>query len=313
MRLFRQSRRGEWDDVVERVTAALAQRVRAGEKDEMPPAESSQPNSARPLPVAIPRPGRKRGHRPGLSAIAECRYGILQYLPDEEMIGDSLGWYGEYLQPQLDLLAGLIRPGSTVLEGGAGVGAHALPLAAVVGESGHLFLYESRPVVQRILHQNLGANRVNNVTVMRRSLAGPRASQTESDVGSPQVSDVSTIRAMGNITETIDELQLERLDWLKLNATVPALAVLDGAAETLWRLRPLLFIAAPNEITIAALATRAREFSYRCWQMETPLFNPTNFNCREPNIFGDRMAWALLAIPEEIDVDVALAGCIELS
>src|SRR5207244_145849 len=97
----------------------------------------------------------KPGHRLGLSAIAECRYGILQYLPDEDLIGDSLCWYGEYLQPQLDLLARLIRPGSTILEEGAGVGAHALPLAAAVGESGHLFLYESRPVVQRILRQNL--------------------------------------------------------------------------------------------------------------------------------------------------------------
>jgi hypothetical protein len=161
-----------------------------------------------------------------------------------------------------------------------------------------------------MLCQNLGSNRVTNVTVMRRSLGGPRAFDTVSGVATPQVSEL--LGAMGNVTETIDQLQLERLDWLKLNATVPALAVLDGAVETFWRLRPLVFIAAPDQTTMAALVARAREFSYRCWQMETPLFNLKNFNRRDTDIFAGRVAWALLAIPEEIDVDVALEGCIEL-
>jgi hypothetical protein len=50
--------------------------------------------------------------------------GALQYLPDEPLVGDSLRWYGELLQPQLDLLVPMVRPASTVLEVGAGVGAH---------------------------------------------------------------------------------------------------------------------------------------------------------------------------------------------
>ncbi len=310
MRLFRQSRRGEWDDVVERVTTALAERVRAGETGVTAPA-TSRPASPT-LPFARPRAEAMAGHRPGFSAIAECRDGIVQYLPDEEFVGDSLGWYGEYLQPQLDLLGRLVRPGATILEAGAGIGAHALSLAANAGESGHLFLYESRPVVQRILRQNLGANRITNVTVMRRSLEGPRASDTKSGVARPPSRDASGMGAAAKLTETLDELQLERLDWLKMNSTVAALAVLDGAAETLWRLRPLLFVAVADQLSMAALAARAREFGYRCWQMETPLFNPKNFNRRETDIFAGRAARALLAVPEEIDVDVALEGCIEL-
>ena len=53
MRLFRQSRRGEWDDVVERVTTALAERVRAGETGVTAPA-TSRPASPT-LPFARPR------------------------------------------------------------------------------------------------------------------------------------------------------------------------------------------------------------------------------------------------------------------
>ena len=55
-------------------------------------------------------------------------------------------------------------------------------------------------------------------------------------------------------TETLDELQLERLDWLKVDVSVAALDVLAGASETLWRLRPRLFLAAADEATLRELA-----------------------------------------------------------
>src|SRR5208283_893379 len=114
-------------------------------------------------------------------------------------------------------------------------------------------------------------------------------------------------------TETLDELQLERLDWLKIGASGDAVDVLKGASETLWRLRPLLFLAAQDEEVLGQLAQRAREFSYRCWRLETAQFNAHNFNRREADIFGGRMALALLAIPEEIEVDVALNEASEIS
>jgi precorrin-6B methylase 2 len=294
MRLFRQSRRGEWDDVIERVKVALQERLRDGASATVPSAHRGPRALPAPQLPVVALPSQAPGHRPGFSAVAECRYGILQYLPDEVLIGDSLGWYGEYLQPQLDLLGRLIRPGATVLEVGAGVGGHALFLAATIGEGGHLFLYESRPVVRRILQQNLGANRVTNITLMRRTLG-------------------ATGEAADRGAETLDELQLERLDWLKINGSVSALEVLAGGAETLWRLRPLLFLAAQDEPSLTALVSRAQAFSYRCWRMETALFNPQNFNRRDADIFSGRTALALLAIPEEIDVDVALDECIELS
>ncbi len=213
------------------------------------------------------------GHRPGLSAVAETRVGILQYLPDEPIVGDAIGWYGEYLQPQLDLLARIVRPGSTMLEVGAGVGAHAVFLGRLLGESGHLLVYESRPVLQRILRQNLAANGVRNVTVMRRLLG----SRGEEEGPEPT-------------SETLDELQLERLDWLKVNAGVAAQDILAGASETLWRLRPLLFLAATDEQGLRELVERAREFGYRCWRMEAALFNRQNFNRREADIFAGAKA-----------------------
>jgi len=298
MRLFRQSRRDEWSDVVERVAAALQEWVRNG----APPPEV-KPKVEMTATIALPwtSPAQlNAGHRAGMSAVAETRMGIMQYLPDEPIVGDAIGWYGEYLQPQLELLARIVRPGGTMLEAGAGVGEHAIYLGRVLGEAGHLMLYEARPVQQRILRQNLAANGVGNVTVMRRTL-GSRSEEQDVAASVPPSH------------ETLDELQLERLDWLKVGASGDALDILGGANETLWRLRPFLFLAARDEQTLREQAERAREFGYRCWRMETALFEATNFNRRETDIFAGAKALALLAIPEEIEVDVALDQCSEIS
>jgi FkbM family methyltransferase len=311
MRLFRQSRRDHWEDVVERVQAALQARLQGGVAATLTHSDALVAPRPLPRPPAVVRAGIPAGHRPGFSAVTETRVGILQYLPDEAWVGESLGWYGEYLQPQLDLLGRLMRPGMTVLEADAGIGAHAVFLGKAVGAAGHLFLYEPRPVVQRILRQNLGANRVTNVTLMRRALGRPGEAKRAAPEGPAQTAAAGAASRV--VTETLDELQLERLDWLKLNEGTLALEVLAGAEEMLWRLRPLLFMAAADEPVLTALVHRAQAFSYRCWRMETALFNPQNFNRRDTDIFAGRTALALLAIPEEVEVDIALDECVELS
>jgi hypothetical protein len=266
--------------------------------------------SGEPLPVleipsrAVRPPMVPKGFTPitvasGMSAVWEMHTGILQYLPDEDDCNRSLHWYGEWLQPQLDLLTRLIRRDQTILEVGSGVGAHAVPLARALGPGGHLIAYESRSRQLRILRQNLSANGLRNVTVMTRAVAAV-PDRGEAADGPPT-------------SETIDRLRLRRLDWLKITIDSEASDVITGAADTLWRLRPRLMVSLPTADALSRLGERLREFGYRRWRLETPLFNSANFNRHEVDVFAGRKAWTLLAIPEEIDVDVALDGCVELS
>jgi hypothetical protein len=168
-------------------------------------------------------------------------------------------------------------------------------LSAAVGAEGHVFLYEPRPVMHQILRQNLGANEIRNVTLMRRALG--RVRQVES----------------AGAAETIDELRLTRLDWLKVMDAAVALDVLEGAEETLWRLRPCLFLAAMDSEHLAQLAEHAQGHSYRCWKLEITLYDVGNFNRRDADIFDGRTALAMLAIPEEVGVEVDLQPCVEMS
>jgi hypothetical protein len=280
LRLFRQHEQGEWGDVILRVKDALAALV--DERSYSPPAPPSDgPVQRQPLvPVDV-----LRRSSTGLSAVAETASGIVQYFPDEPLVGESIRWYGEYLRPQAAVLGRLVKAGDVVMVVGAGIGIDALSLRPAIGDAGHLFLYESRPLFQRVLRQNLSANGIANVTVMKR--------------------DVST--------ETIDELRLEALDWLKINEDSDPLVVLDGAADSLWRTRPRLFIAAPDEPATAVIAARVRDFGYQCWRLATPYFNPDNFNWREADIFSGRMAFGVIAVPEEIELEIAFDRCVKMA
>jgi tetratricopeptide (TPR) repeat protein len=311
-RLFRQRKAGDWDDVVERVKAKLqemaSQRrkgmIVAGSRPTMPsrdPALRGLPRAMTPMRVA-----------PGMSAAAEMRHGIFQYLPHHDDAGRSLGWYGEWLEPQLKLLIHLIRLEQTVMEVDAGVGAHSIALARAVGPDGHLIVYESQPKQKSILIQNIQANRAMNVTIMQRSLTDKRESKADRSDGFDLPGRTLDSGQAVDCTETLDDLQLERLDWLKLNDAGRTAALLEEGRETLWRLRPRIFARTADETASLSLAGRLKLFGYQCWRTRNPLFNPDNFYRHDQDVFSGRVADAILAIPEEIDVDVALDGCIEV-
>jgi tetratricopeptide (TPR) repeat protein len=310
MRLFRQSERGRWVDVVERVRTALEGPLGTQTRHEAPPVlEPKASDSSRPGLIGASKPSRSG---PGLCAVAETRYGILQYLPEDTDAANSIAWYGEYLQSQLDVILHLIVPGSVVLEIAAGVGIHSLALARSVGNEGHVYLYESNPTNRRILLQNLGANRLSNFTILKQSFRGsPRSPSLKPEAVSAQ--ERAAARAPHPGGATIDEMHFERLSWIKINEGEDAAAALAGATETLWRLRPLLLVSAPSDVKLRETADVIKEISYRCWHVERALFHPQNFGKRNDDIFGGKRSSALLAIPEEIDIDIALDNCKELT
>ena len=228
-----------------------------------------------------------------ISRVAETRYGIVQYLPDGDETARSIAWYGEFLQPHIDLLARLIGPDDHLVEVGSGIGAHAIPLAKMLGPKGHLFLYETRPMLRRILQQNLAANRVaQKTTLMRRSLSARRRCR-----GRQRNPRRIAARSIGRAQDSGGHG----------SRRYPR----RGQATRLWRLRPKLFIAIPDAESLEELGRQVTAYGYRCWILETPYFNPGNFYRRDTDIFDGKRALALLAIPEEVDVAVAPEGCVE--
>jgi tetratricopeptide (TPR) repeat protein len=300
MRLFRQKWQGRWEDVIERVQIALDAVV---QRREAPGTKHTLKISDPLAPLSTSCALSAAALGAGPSAVAETRVGILQYWPDEEPVGPSIERYGEYLQDELDALARWIAPGATVLVAGAGVGIHALFLAAEIGPTGHLLLYEDDPLHRQVLQQNLKVNGAANFTLMKHPLARHRTAE-----------DAAHVLAGSRMADgqTIDDLHLESLDWVKVNEGVDALGILEGAADTLWRLRPMLFLAAGGEDMLDELVASVRAAGYAAFRMETPLFRSDNFNRSTKDMFHGKTALALLAVPEETEIDVSLERCVKL-
>jgi tetratricopeptide (TPR) repeat protein len=291
MRLFRQTRRGDWGEVIARVSEELRRLVHLSERQEAVPGQL-QLQIPRGVAPAVPaRLATASTEQLGKIAVAEVRYGVVQYIREEPQIGQSIGWYGEYLHEELLALLELVKPGATIIETAAGIGLHALALAAAVGESGHVMLYESRPLHRRLLAQNLAANGATNITLMRRPMGGEGHKQGE----------------------RIDDLRLERLDAIKINQALLPLDILSGAEESMWRLRPIAMLCDVQKAQALLLAGFVRDFGYRCSEMVAKLFNPGNFYRRQRDVFCGQNATTLLCIPEELNVSIKAEGFQEIS
>ncbi|MEO8484936.1 MAG: tetratricopeptide repeat protein [Betaproteobacteria bacterium] len=287
LRLFRQRASREWEPVIARVARSLADwRVGwpHGREVELPAPRFSSAQ------VPPERPIADAGPIPGLAMAAETRSGFIQFVPDEPRIGPSLEYLGEWMQPRVHLLLRFVRPGMTIVEAGAGVGAHSIPLARAVGTEGSLLLYEARRPFHRLLGQNLAVHALWNATVMERTLSGPGERCSED-------------------RETIDELRLPRLDGLKGNEGIHLIDLLAGARETIWRCRPWLMLASDDPAQLDRSREMLREFGYHAWRMRTPAYAASNFNRRTDDVFDGAVGMALFAVPEEIDLRAALPGC----
>ncbi len=303
MRLFRQREQGDWAGVIDQVARALEERARdrgaapiaTGERSRGP---EDDRGAAQQRAVASPSPGSGDDAAPhDLCRVREARYGILQFRPDGSVAARSIQAYGEYLQPQLDALTPLIGPGSIVVEVASGFGAHALFLSSAVGESGHVFACESRPALHPLLRNNLEANRVVNVTAITAPLRGgsaERASAREFPAATAHD------RGPDGDEATIDALQLPRFQWLKINDGADAREIIAGAAASLWRYRPNLFVASAAVDAIDDLERLVGDFGYHCRRIETPLLEPRRLERAPGDIFAGKSVQALLAIPEEV-------------
>ena len=282
MRLFRQTSRGEWQEPIDCITKALTTLASAGPGALLAP-EQTVPETMAPLPFALPS-GR----------VAETRYGIVQYIMDGRSQARAIREYGEFLPQHLRLLAPLIGAGSTVVQIGAGVGLDTLPLSAKVGDEGDVLCYEASHVCERILRQNLHANRIRNVTIMRRLIAGRAASyDTSAMIGAKQMNEYGF--------ETLDDLKLKTLALLFVNQAELSMEVLDGAVDTLWRLRPAIFVRSLDKTdgTLPEVSERLHAFGYKSWVFSTEFYSAENFNRSLTDIFDGAYCRALLALPEE--------------
>ena len=129
-----------------------------------------------------------------------CRHGRFFYNVNDEYVGRSLNLYGEWAESEVHVFEQIVQAGEVVLEAGANVGTHTVPLAKLVGTTGRVHAFEPQGFTHQLLCANLIANGCTNTRAWNCAIGAMPGEVTfpELDAGTPTTSaaPACTTRAM---------------------------------------------------------------------------------------------------------------------
>lgn len=241
------------------------------------------------------------------TAIRRCRHGHLMYLRGDRYVSRCLELYGEYSEDEATLFRQLLRPGGVVIEAGANIGSLTVPLAKMVGSTGRVIAFEPQRVVYNVLCANLALNGLINVDALRCAV-GSQNGQVLIPLlgyaGKENFGGVGVVPQPKGPVESVplmalDALNLQHLDLLKIDVEGVEADVLQGAAGTLQRLRPALFVENDRREQSPHLIEMIQAAGYRLWWHLSPLYRPDNYNGNPDNVMGNIMSVNMLGLPLE--------------
>lgn len=285
LRLFRQPAVGDWAGVVRQMGEELLQLS--------PRVQRRQSEDYR---VATSGPNR----------LIRARHGLMLYNRHDIYIGRSLELYGEFSEAESELYRQIVRPGQVVIDAGANIGVHTLLLSRLVGDEGLVYAYEPQRAIHEILCANMALNGRMNVRCRCEALgeaAGeifvPRMDyDAETNFGGLGLGGFQTGEKVPVVT--IDGLQLPRCDMLKVDVEGMELAVLRGAADTIRKCHPILYVENDRLESSPALIDHLLSQGYKLYWHLPPLYHPANFFGNPVNAFGNIVSSNMLCIHSSI-------------
>ncbi len=250
---------------------------------------------------------------PGLRLV-QGRHGWMLAHAADVFIGRSFIRYGECCEQEVQFLLQLLRAGGTVVEVGANIGTHTVPLArALAAQQRRLLAYEPQPAMFQTLCANLAVNGIGNVAAQPAACGAepgtlyfdaPDYRSRGNFGGVAMQREAAAGRTSVRCLRLDDELGGERVGLLKIDVEGFELEVLRGAAGTLARCRPLLYLENDRAEQSQALIEWLWAVGYALWWHFPRLFNPDNFAGDGENLFGDIASYNMLALPREAATEV---------
>jgi len=155
---------------------------------------------------------------------------------------------GKPWEPHFREVINLIQPGDHVLDGGANFGYNAVMMGGRVGPSGKILAFEPQRIIYQQLNANFLLNNIHNAHTFKCALSnksGLVVQMNPVNFQSPNLNIGDTsIGKGGESTSTlkIDDLKLEKFDFLKLDIQGYEVFALEGAIQSLMRFKPFVFV-----------------------------------------------------------------------
>lgn len=180
-------------------------------------------------------------------------------------VGWQLSHYGTYDPNELQAIKELLRvlrnfkPNLVVLDIGANIGVHSVALSGSVGPSGVIYAFEAQRIVFNMLAGNIALNSLGNILCFHNAVSdvpgyidipifdyGKPMSIGSVEFSGTQKEDIGQ-KPLDGIAEKvpavlIDSLNLNQLDFMKIDVEGMEINVLKGAANCIAKFRPLILL-----------------------------------------------------------------------
>ncbi len=249
--------------------------------------------------------------------LAHTPDGRLAYFAFDGPIGDSLRTYGEWAGAEIEFLKQFVTEGACVVDGGANIGTHTLPLARLCGPDGRVVAIEASPELAHVLETNVRLNGLTNVDVVTAALDRDAGTAYVSQLDPGRRQNTGVIRAApvtgGEFKLAIrrvrlDDLDLKRLDFLKLDVEGAEAAAIEGGMRTIQEHRPVILAEVLGIDVGVKLIQALTQLAYKVFFCSFAAFNPDNHHGVAENLFGVAREAALLFIPDAMRLPHANAA-----
>ena len=226
----------------------------------------------------------------GYLRLRRCRHGLMLYNLNDVYIGSMLDRFGEFSEDEVSVFRQFLRPGMTVVEVGANIGSHTVPIAQFVGPSGRVIAFEPQRITFQTLCANLALNRIENVRAYWAALG-----KEKGDIAVPPLA-TDAIQNFGGYSlekarvgeqvrlATLDEFDLSHCHLLKIDVEGMEADVLRGGVETIRRHSPLIYLENDRREKSPVLIGTLFELGYRCYWHLPVCVSEANFRNEKEDI-----------------------------
>lgn len=239
---------------------------------------------------------------PQFNRLKPCRHGLMLYNFHDQFVGQSLERYGEFSEGEAEVFRQLVGPGQVVIEVGANIGAHTVLLSRLVGPTGAVLAFEPQRIVYQTLMANMALNSLTNVHGFHAA-----AGKAPGQIVVPALDHCQTNNfgglGLGSHTQgelvqlvAIDQLQLPRCDFIKIDVEGMEQDVLEGAAQTLAKHTPLLYVENDRQEKSLDLIRCLDRLGYKMFWHTPLLYHPNNFAGNVVNVFDQIVSINMLCL-----------------
>lgn len=244
--------------------------------------------------------------------LTNYEHGRLLYLPNDIYMGRFLRDHGQYSPGEVEVFRTILRPGDVVIEAGANIGCHTIPMAKMVQENGGTVLaMEPQLHLYYLLCGNVALNGLTGTVRCVNMAAGAESGM----IGVPKIS-YDDEGNFGGLPMTAEMADANRVSMVALDSLLGSISgirlikadvegmeadVIRGASNLICRHRPFLYVEDDRPANTVRLRALIKRLEYRVYS-HRPLYVTAEDRAEDLRSLGSAN---LLCVPTEANVKVS--------